>query len=124
MPGSALAVRFFRAEKSEHQGPFTLKRSKIQRQLRRILDAFFHTDKEGDGLFAVNGAMIVTQGKIHHRPHHDLSLEGHWPLLNRVHAEDAALRRIQNRRAEERAINAAIGNRKRAALKFLDLDLS
>ena len=40
-----------------------------------------------------------------------------------VHAEDAALGRIEDRRAEERAVNAAVRDREDAALQILDLDL-
>ena len=41
-----------------------------------------------------------------------------------MHAENSALRRIQDRRAQERAVNAAIGNGESAALQILDLDFS
>jgi len=43
------------------------RRSDVQHHSRWILDAFFHADQEGHGLLAVDQAMIVREGEIHHR---------------------------------------------------------
>ena len=39
-----------------------------------------------------------------------------------MHPEDSALRRVQDRRAQERAVNAAIRDRENAALQVFDFD--
>ena len=43
--------------------------------------------------------MIIAQRQIHHGTDDHLSIEGDGTLLNGVHAEDAALWRIEDRRA-------------------------
>ncbi len=50
-------------------------------------------------------------GRIDH-----LAVHAIGPLLDRVHAEDPALRRIDDRRGQQRAEDAAVGDRERAAL--------
>ena len=74
---------------------------KIQGQLLWIFNAIFHFYQERHRLFAVDQAMIVAQREVHHRPDDHLALLRDRALLDLVHAEDAALGRIQNRRAEE-----------------------
>ena len=41
-----------------------------------------------------------------------------------VHAEDGDLRRVEDRRAQQRAEDAAVGDGERAALEVLDGDLA
>ena len=90
------------------------------RGFQRVLDA----DEEGDGLFAIDEAVVVAEGEVHHRADDDLAVEGDGALLDGVHAEDAALRRVKDGRAEERAVGAAVGNGEHAALQILDGDLA
>jgi len=85
-----------------------------------VLDA----DEESDGFFSVHEAVIVAEGEIHHRADDDLAVEGDGALLDGVHAEDAALGWVEDRRAEERAVGAAIGNGEDAAGQILDGDFS
>ena len=59
--------------------------------------------------------MIVGQGDPHDRTDHDLAVADYGLLLDAVQAEDAALRRIKDRRGKKRAVDAAVGYRKRAA---------
>src|SRR6516165_8794913 len=85
-----------------------------------ILDALLDADEEADGIFAVNEAVIVGQGEVHHGPDHDLVIDGDRPFLDRVHAEDGALRRVDQGGREERAEYAAVGDRERPALQVSD----
>jgi hypothetical protein len=91
-------------------------------QPRRILQHLFHAHQEGDGLAAVDDAVIVAEREIHHRSRLDLAGDHHRPLLDLVHAEDAGLRRVQNWRRHQRAVDAAVGDGEGAALHLLDLE--
>src|SRR5262245_53789115 len=94
----------------------------IQHEARRIFEAFFHAHQEGDGLAAIDDAVIVGKREIHHRAGLDLAIDDHRPLLDLVHAEDAGLRRIQYRGGHQRAINAAIAYGEGPALHLFDLE--
>ncbi len=90
--------------------------SHLQHQPRRVLEAVLDADEEGDGFLAVDQAVVVAEGEIHHRADDDLAVEGDRALLDGVHAEDAALGRIEDRGAEQRAVGAAVGDGEHAAL--------
>ena len=64
--------------------------------------------------------MIVAQRQIHHRTNHNLIVDRHGPLLNRVHAEDRGLGWVEDRGAEERAEDPAVGDREGATAEFFD----
>ena len=64
--------------------------------------------QELHGLAAVDDAVVVGQRHVHHRTHDDLAVHGHRALLDLVHAEDAALGRV-----EDRAWTAASRTRRR-----------
>ena len=38
-----------------------------------VLDEIFDGDEEGDGLFAVDEAVVVGEGEVHHRANFDLA---------------------------------------------------
>jgi hypothetical protein len=61
---------------------------KVEHEPLGILDRFLDVDEEGDGLFAVDQAVVIGEGKIHHRPGHDLAVAHDWVLLDTVHAEN------------------------------------
>ena len=90
----------------------------------RVLDAVFDPQEEGDGFFAIHDAMIVAEGQIHHGADDDLSINGHGALLDAVHAEDRALRRVEDGRAQERAVDAAVGDGEDAAGEVADLEFA
>ena len=54
--------------------------------------------------------MVIGQRQIHHRADHNLVVDHHGALLDLVHAENAGLRRIQDRGRHQRAVNAAVRN--------------
>ena len=68
--------------------------------------------------------MVVAHCEIHHGTDDHFSIDRHRTLLDGMHSEDATLRRIQNRRAEERAIDPAIGNGEDTAGEILEIDSS
>src|SRR5207249_8680520 len=81
---------------------------KIERQLLWILDALLYFYEKCDRFFSIDRTVIVTQGEVHHRANFDFPIHGDWSRHDFVHPENAALRRIENRRAQQRAVNAAV----------------
>src|SRR5438067_8421991 len=90
-------------------------------QLLGVLDALLHRDQKRHRFLSIYRPVIVAEREIHHRANHDLVFDRHRAFLDRVHPENPALGRIQDRGAEQRAVNSAIRNRERAALQILDL---
>ena len=68
--------------------------------------------------------MVVGQGEVHHRPRLDLAADHHGPLLDLVHAEDGRLRRVQDRRRHQRAVDATVGDGEGAAREVGDRQLA
>src|SRR6267142_2628204 len=98
--------------------------SQIQHQPRRIFQAFLDPHQESHGFLAVDHAVIVGQRQIHHRADLDLAADHHRTLLDLVHAQNAGLRRVEDRRRHQRAIDAAVGDGEGAALQLVDLELA
>src|SRR5262249_17882736 len=96
--------------------------SQIQYQPLGILQDLLHAHQERHRLAAVDDAVVVGEREVHHRTDLDLAGHRHRPLLNLVHAEDAGLRRVEDRRRHQRAVYAAVGNGEGAALHLLDLE--
>src|SRR6478736_4105896 len=90
--------------------------SKIEEEYGRIFDRFLHFNEKCYRFFAVDRAVIVAQREIHHWPNDHFAIPGDRALLDGVHAEDAALRRVEDRRAHERSVDAAVRDREGAAL--------
>src|SRR5207247_7688875 len=80
-----------------------------------VFDQVFDPHQEWDGLAAVDDAVVVGQGQVHHGSNHDLTVDGDWSLQDAVHAQDANLRQAQDGRRQQRAVDAAVGNGERAA---------
>ena len=78
--------------------------------------------RKRDRFFSVDNAVVVAEGEIHHGANDNLIVDDNGALDDVVHAENAALRRIENRSREERAENAAIRDRERAPLHIIDGD--
>src|SRR3954468_11526206 len=96
--------------------------SQIHYQPGWIFQNFLHPHQERHRLAAIDDAVVVAEREIHHRPDLYLSGDCHGALLDLVHSEDARLRRVQDRRGHQRAVDAAIGDREGAALHLLDLE--
>jgi len=62
--------------------------------------------------------MIVGERQIHHRSNHHFPGDGHRPVLDSVQTQDAALRGIEDRRAQQRTIHAAVADGEGPAFKI------
>src|SRR4051812_22967025 len=67
--------------------------------------------------------MIIRECDVHHGPYNDLVLDGNWPFLYSVHSQNAALGRIDDRRRQQRSIDATVADGKCTALKFFHFQL-
>src|ERR1019366_4630011 len=85
------------------------RKSDSDHQARGVLDGLLHLDEEDDGLLAIDDAAVVAEGHEHHGPDNDLAVDGDGPLVNRMHAENGSLRRIDDRRGQQRTEGAAVG---------------
>ena len=65
--------------------------------------------------------MVIAQRDVHHRRGNHLAVLDDCTLLDGVHAQDGALRRVDDRGGEQRAEGAAVGDGERAALQVLQL---
>jgi len=57
----------------------------------RCLKAILDPDEEGDGFLAIDEAVVVAEGEIHHRADDDLAVEGDGALLDGVTARNLLL---------------------------------
>ena len=73
----------------------------IKHKTRWILQRFFNADKECYSFLAINDTVVIGKRQIHHGADDHLAIDGDGTLLDLMHAKDAALRRIEDRRAEE-----------------------
>src|SRR5437879_5521829 len=96
----------------------------LQEHPFRILNALPDTYEEKNGLATVDQAMIVGESQIHHGPNDNLVVYRDRPPLNDVHAQDGALRRVEDRSRQKRAENAAVRDREGAALEIGHGDLA
>ena len=64
--------------------------------------------------------MIVGQGQVHHRTRHNLTIAHHRPVLDRMHTQNRALGRVQDRRRKHRAVDAAVADAEGAPLQIGD----
>src|SRR5579883_2169606 len=89
----------------------------------RALDALLHADEELDGLATVDDPVIVGERDVHHGPHDDLVAHGDGALLDRVHAEDPALGRVEERSGEQGPVDPAVRDREGAAREVVRKEL-
>src|SRR5262249_48261699 len=97
--------------------------SNFEQNPRRILEQSLDVPEKGDRFAAVDDAVVVSECHVHHRPNDNLSFPDNGSILNRVHPEDATLRRIDDRRRKQRAVDSSVGNRKGAAPKLIEIEL-
>ena len=68
--------------------------------------------------------MVIGQRQIHHRADQNLVVDHHGALLDLVHAENAGLRRVQDRGRHQRAVNAAVRNGEASARHVIRRDFA
>ena len=66
-----------------------------------VLDGLLDTAEEQDGFAAVDEAMVVGEGEVHHRSDHDLAVAGHGTVLDGMKSEDSALGRVDDRGGQQ-----------------------
>src|SRR5262249_40286800 len=91
----------------------------LDQQDARVLDQLLDAHEEAHRFTAVDDAVIVGQSGVHHRTQHDLAIDADRTLLDRVQAEDADLRRVEDRRAHQRAEDAAVRDAEGPAAQVL-----
>src|SRR5690242_8693265 len=96
----------------------------VQQQALRVFEIFLDAHEERDRFTAVDETVIVGQGKVHHRTDLDPVVDGYGPRLNLVHAENARLRRIEDRGRHQRTEHAAVRDREGAALQLFEPELA
>ena len=94
----------------QKQCPPLERRLHLEQHALRVLEAFLDAHQELHRFAAVDQAVIVAQGEVHHGADHDLIVHDDGPFLNAVHPQNRGLRRVENRRAEHRAEDAAVGD--------------
>ena len=67
--------------------------------------------------------MIVGESEIHHWTNDNLSIDCNGTIFNRVHPKNRCLRRIKNRRGQQRAKDTTIRYGERATRHFIDREL-
>src|SRR5215472_7268408 len=97
--------------------------SNFEQNPRRILEQPLDVPEKGDRFAAVDDAVVVSERHVHHRTNDNCPFSDNGSFLNRVHPEDATLRRVYDRRRKQRTVDAAVGNRKGAAPKFIEIEL-
>ena len=75
----------------------------------------------GDG--AVDQPVVEAERQVRHRPDRDRIVDDHRPLFDRADAENRHLRLVDDRHPELRAELSGVGDRERAAVHFLGLEL-
>ena len=82
----------------------------LNRNFIGIFEIFLHANKERDRLFSIDNAMVVAEREIHHGTNDNLVIYYNGALDDLVHAQDPALRRVEDRRGEEGAIDATVSD--------------
>ena len=103
--------------------PLHAERNLSKEHLPGVLDHLLDLDEESDGLAAVEDAVVVGQGEVHHGADLDLAVDGDGLVLDGVQAEDGRLRQVDDRGAHEGAEHAAVGDGEGAAGHVLDGEL-
>jgi hypothetical protein len=86
-----------------------------EEHLPRVLNHLLDADEEGDGFAAVEDAVVVGQGEVHHGADLDLAVDGDGLVLDSVQAEDGGLGQVDDGSAHEGTKDAAVGDGEGAA---------
>src|SRR5215471_9407146 len=97
--------------------------SNFEQNPRRILEQPLDMPEKGDRFAAVDDAVVVSERHVHHRTNDNCPFSDNGSFLNRVHPENAALRRVDDRRRKQRAVDASVGNRKGSAPELIEIEL-
>ena len=68
---------------------------------RRVFHQLLYPNEEKHRLLAVDDPVVVRERDIHHRPDLDLAVDDDGAILGLVQAEDAHLRKVDDRRRQQ-----------------------
>src|SRR5262249_49503548 len=68
--------------------------------------------------------MVVSQRNVHHWTNDHRAIPRHRPFLDSVHSQDAALRRINDRRGQEGAVDTTVADSKSATLELFEFEFA
>src|SRR6185436_802781 len=107
------------------RGVYTTPSTSLQPQQQELglLDRELDRDEELHRLGPVDEPVVVGESEVHHRADSDLSRilrVFDRAVLDGVHAEDAGLGRVEDRRGHERPVDAAVGDGEGAALEVAE----
>mmetsp|Transcript_34789 Transcript_34789/g.88123 ORF Transcript_34789/g.88123 Transcript_34789/m.88123 type:complete len:404 (+) Transcript_34789:377-1588(+) len=94
----------------------------VDEQAAGVLDDLLDALEERHRLAAVNQAVVVRERQVHHGARLNLAAHHHGALHDGVHAQDGALRRVDDGRGQHGAVHAAVADGKRAARHVVDAD--
>lgn len=98
--------------------PLASIRSRLgQEESGGVLDVALDDVQEGDGLAAVDEAVVVGDGDVHHGADLELAVDDDGALLDSVHVEDGGLGVVDDGGAEEGAEDAGVGDGEVSALE-------
>src|SRR5712664_2926253 len=95
----------------------------LQNGLVPVFERFLHLVQELVGDRAVHHAMVVAERHVAHRADGDRVVDDYRALLDGAETKDTHVGLADDRQAEQAAKDARVGNRERAFLHFLGLQL-
>src|SRR6266851_8653539 len=99
------------------------RREVLQNGLVPVFERFLHLVQELVGDRAVHHAMVVAERHVAHRADGDRVVDDYRALLDGAETKDTHVGLADDRQAEQAAKDARVGNRERAFLHFLGLQL-
>src|SRR5690606_6624161 len=82
----------------------------VQQHACRVFQQILDGHQEADCFLAVDQTVVIGQGQIHHRQDDHLTIHGHRALLDLVHTQNGGLRRVYDRRGQQRTEYATVGD--------------
>jgi hypothetical protein len=101
-----------------------LKESQFKENVLGVFNAVLDLAKEQHGLTTINDSVIVGKSNIHYRASLDLVSNADWAVLNGMHTENGALRRVDDGSSHHRAEDSTIGNSKGATSHIFKTNLA
>ena len=87
----------------------------IENEAFGLFDEFFDANEEADSFSAIDNAVVIAQGGVHHWANDDFTVDGNRALLNAMHAKDAGLRWVEDWCRKQAAVGATIRDGEGAA---------
>ncbi len=98
--------------------------SQVEEYVLRIFNTVLDLSKEEHSFPAINDPMVVGECHVHDGSGFDLVAHAHGSVLDGVHAQDCALRRVDDGGAHHGAEDSAICDGEGAACHVFELNLA